>query len=175
MVRENRYVLANQSGDYMTIETSDSDAAWAVIYVQKIPERDLAPGSSSKGKSPYMRPRQIARADTLSDAVHAADTFALQKFPWNFVHNGQAWRRAPATEGQLAFLNKFRPMSEQLTAEMISKGKATDMISKVKFGAKGWFSKLEADKKRDDRAVEQVRQVEGLRRREQVKVGPVSR
>ncbi|KAL2036537.1 hypothetical protein N7G274_010722 [Stereocaulon virgatum] len=174
MVKDNRYVLSNQSGDYITIETSDLGAAYSVIYVQKIPEKYLGPRVSSKGKSPFMRPRQIAKANTLSDAVHAADTFALKKFPWHFVHNGQAWRRAPATEGQLAFLNKFRPISEQLTAEMISKGKATDMISKVKFGAKGWFSKLEADKKRDDRAVEQVRQVEGLRRREQVKVGPLS-
>ena len=173
MVRPNRYVLSNQNGDHITIEASNSDAAaYAVVYMQKIPERDLPPGS--KAKSPYMRPREIAKAGTLSDAVHAADTFALQKFPWNFVHNGQSWRRAPATEGQLALLNKLRPMMDQLTADMISKGKATDMISKIKFGAKGWFNKLEAEKKRDERAVEKVRQVEDLRQREQVRVGPVT-
>ena len=174
MVRQNRYVLSNQSGDYITIEDSDSSAAYSVVYMQKIPERDLAPGTGSKAKSPYMRPRQIAKAGTLSDAVHAADTFALRKFPWNFVHNAQPWRKAPATQGQLAFLNKLRPMTEQLTANMISKGKATDMISKINFGAKGWFNKLEAEKKRDERAIEKVRQVQGLRQREQVKVGPVA-
>ena len=174
MVRQNRYVLSNQRGDYITIEDSDSNAAYSVVYMQKIPERDLVPGTGSKAKSPYMRPRQIAKAGTLSDAVHAADTFALQKFPWNFVHNGQPWRKAPATQGQLAFLNKLRPMTEQLTANIISKGKATDMISKVKFGAKGWFNKLEAEKKRDERAIEKVRQVQDLRQREQVKVGPVA-
>lgn len=172
MVRQNRYVLSNQSGDYITIESSDSDAGYSVVYMQKIPELGL--GSRSKGKSPYMRPREIATAATLSDAVHAADTFALRRFPWNFVHNAQSWRRAPATNGQLAFLNKLRPMKDQLTADMLTKGKATDMISKIKFGAKGWFNKLEASKKRNERVVEKVRQVDDLRQRELVRVGPVA-
>ena len=172
MVRQNRYVLSNQSGDYVTIESSDSNAGYSVVYMQKIPELGL--GSRSKGKSPYMRPREIATAATLSDAVHAADTFALRRFPWNFVHNAQSWRRAPATTGQLAFLNKLRPMKDQLTADMLTKGKATDMISKIKFGAKGWFNKLEASKKRNERVVEKVRQVDDLRQREQVRVGPVA-
>ena len=172
MVKENRYVLSNQSGDYITIENSDSNAGYSVVYMQKIPELGL--GSRSKGKSPYMRPREIATAATLSDAVHAADTFALRRFPWNFVHNAQSWRRAPATTGQLAFLNKLRPMKDQLTADMLTKGKATDMISKIKFGAKGWFNKLEAGKKRNERVVEKVRQVDDLRQRELVRVGPVA-
>ena len=172
MVKKNRYVLSNQSGDYITIENSDSNAGYSVVYMQKIPELGL--GSRSKGKSPYMRPREIATAATLSDAVHAADTFALRRFPWNFVHNAQSWRRAPATTGQLAFLNKLRPMKDQLTADMLTKGKATDMISKIKFGAKGWFNKLEAGKKRNERVVEKVRQVDDLRQRELVRVGPVA-
>ena len=172
MVKKNRYVLSNQSGDYITIENSDSNAGYSVVYMQKIPELGL--GSRSKGKSPYMRPREIATAATLSDAVHAADTFALRRFPWNFVHNAQSWRRAPATIGQLAFLNKLRPMKDQLTADMLTKGKATDMISKIKFGAKGWFNKLEAGKKRNERVVEKVRQVDDLRQRELVRVGPVA-
>ena len=172
MVKQNRYVLSNQNGDYITIENSDSNAGYSVVYMQKIPE--LVLGSRSKGKSPYMRPREIATAATLSDAVHAADTFALRRFPWNFVHNAQSWRRAPATTGQLAFLNKLRPMKDQLTADMLTKGKATDMISKIKFGAKGWFNKLEAGKKRNERVVEKVRQVDDLRQRELVTVGPVT-
>ena len=172
MVRQNRYILSNQSGDYITIESSDSNAGYSVVYMQKILE--LGFGPRSKGKSPYMRPREIATAATLSDAVHAADTFALRRFPRNFVHNGQPWRRAPATTGQLAFLNKLRPMKDQLTADKLTKGKATDMISKIKFGAKGWFNKLEASKKRNERVVEKVRQVDDLRQREQVRVGPVT-
>ena len=175
MVGHNRYVLSSQGGDYLTIEPPDvgSSNMFSVIYTQKVPERDLPPGS--KAKSPYMRPRVISSSDTFLDAVHAADTFALAKFPWTFVHQGQSWRRRPATEGQLAFINKLRPMTDQLTEDMISKGKATDMISKIKFGAKGWFSKLEAEKKRQSRASEKIRQVHDMRQREEIRVGPVAR
>ena len=174
MVGQNRYVLSTQNGDYLTIEYSDvgPSTTFSVTYTQKVPERDRP--REFKAKSPYMRPRVIASSETISDAVHAADTFALTKFPWTFVHNGQAWRKTPATEGQLVFINKFRPIADQLTADMISKGKATDMISKIKFGAKGWFSKLEAEKKRKERASEKLRQLDDVRQREQIRIGPVA-
>ena len=172
MVNQNRHVLSNQNGDYIAIEKADSKTEYSVVYMQKIPKLGLE--SRSKGKSPYMRPREIATAARLSDAVHAADTFALRRFPWKFVQNAHSWRRAPATTGQLAFLNKLRRMEDQLTADMLTKGKATDMISKIKFGAKGWFNKLEAGKKRNERVVEKALQVDDLRKRELVRLGPVA-
>ena len=174
VVGQNRYVLSTQSGDYITIECSDdsSQTFFLVIYTQKLPEVDRS--TEKKGKSPYRRPRIIAKSDTLSDAVHAADRLALAKFPRTFVHKGQAWRRGPATEGQLAFINKFRPMADQLTGDMINKGKATDMITKVRFGAKGWFSKLEAEKKRQNRASEKLRQIDNVRQRTLIRVGAVA-
>lgn len=174
MVGQNRYVLSTQSGDYLTIECSDvgSSTSFLVKYTQKVPERDRS--AESKAKSPYMRPRVIANSTTFSDAVHAADTFALTKFPRTFIHRGQAWRKRPATEGQLAFINKLRPMADQLTENMISKGKATDMISKIKFGAKGWFNRLEAEEKRKVRAKERIRHLDDVRRREEIRVGPVA-
>ena len=173
MVGQNRYILSTQSGDYVTIECLDagSTTKFSVTYTQKVPERERS--SESKAKSPYMRPRVIAKSSTFSDAIHAADTFAVTKFPWKFVHKGQAWRKRPATEGQLAFINKFRPTADQLTGDMLSKGKATDMISKIKFGAKGWFSKLEAEKKRKGRASEKIRQSDEVRQRGEIRVGPV--
>ena len=174
MVGQNRYVLSAQSGDYLSIECPHvgSSTRFSVIYTQKVPERERS--AESKAKSPYMRPRVIANSNTLSDAVHAADTFALTKFPWTIVHKGQGWRKRPATEGQLAFINKLRPKADQLTGDMISKGKATDMISKIKFGAKGWFSKLEAEKKRKSRASEKLRQLDDVRQRQEVRVGPIA-
>ena len=175
MVGQNRYVLSTQSGDYLTIECLDvgSSTEFSVTYTQKVPERERSP-TESKAKSPYMRPRVIVRSSAFSDAIHAADTFAVTKFPWTFVHKGQAWRKRPATEGQLAFINKFRPMADQLTEDMMSQGKATDMISKIKFGAKSWFSKLEAGRKRKSRASEKIRQLDEVRQREEVRVGPVA-
>lgn len=170
MVRENRYVLSAQSGDYISIETADGRAGYRVIYMQRIPEEK----KSKNTKSPYMRPREIAKAKNLSDAVHGADTFASQHFPWHFVQHNAAWRKAPATEGQLAFINKVRPMKEQLTENDVSKGKATDMISKIKFGAKGWFNKIEAGKKREAQASAKLRESNEVKQREQVKVGPLA-
>jgi len=166
-VRQDRYVLSSQSGDHVTVEASKSGKGYRVIYMKKILDIDYKDGSKLKSKSPYMRPREIAQAETLIDAVHAADTFASNKFPWHYIHHGQAWRKSPASEAQLAFINKIRPMKDQLTADMVSKGHATDMISKIKFGAKGWFSEMEGDKKR------KVKQADTLKEREQVRVGPL--
>ncbi|KAL9130528.1 MAG: hypothetical protein Q9217_001296 [Psora testacea] len=173
MVGPLRYVLSTQDGSYITIDGSiaDGETAFTVTYTQRMSAEMM---EANNTKSPFMRPREIASSATFSDAVHAADTFASQKLPWKFIHAGQAWRRAPATDGQLAFLNKLRPMNDQLRADMITKGKATDMISKIKFGAKGWFGKLEVMKKKEERAMEKVRHTQHLRHREQVKVGPIA-
>ncbi|KAL8711984.1 MAG: hypothetical protein Q9220_003680 [cf. Caloplaca sp. 1 TL-2023] len=173
LVGPDRYILSSQSGDYLSIETpSPSSGPGELVriwYTQKISE-----AVSQPGKSPFMRPRQIAASETFSDAVHAADTFASSRFPWAIVQHTQAWRRKPATEGQLLFLNKFRNMEEQLKADQISKGKATDLITKIKFGAKGWFGKLEAAKRREEKVQERTQQMVALKQREQVKVGPLA-
>ena len=172
MVGPVRYVLSTQDGSYITIDqgTVSGRTTFTVNYTRKMSEEMM---EANNTKSPFWRPREIASSAAFSDAVHAADTFACQKFPWKFIHAGQAWRRARATDGQLAFLNKLRPMKNQITADEITKGKATDMISKIKFGAKGWFGRLEAKKRKGDRAVEKLRQAEDSRQREQVKVGPL--
>lgn len=172
LVGENRYVLSNQNGEYLTIETPAASAVPGelvrVWFTQKIPEE-----SYRLGMSPFMRPRQVAKSETFSDAVHAADTFATSRFPWQFVQHTQGWRKMPATEGQLMFLNKFRDMDDQLTADRVSKGKAGDMITKLKFGAKGWFGRLEAARKKKDRIQDRVQEAATLKLREQVKVGPL--
>ena len=164
-VRQDRYVLSSQNGDYITIEASKSSKGYSVIFMKKILEFDTPSGT--KTRSPYMRPREIAQTAVLSDAVHSADTFASKRFPWPYIHHGQAWRKSAASESQLAFINKMRPVKDQLTADMVSKGKAADMISKIKFGAKGWFGEMEGEKKR------RLKEADTLREREQVKVGPL--
>ena len=173
MVGPVRYILSTQDGSYISIEghSAAEDRRFIVHYTQRMSKEIM---EANNTKSPYMRPRELASSALFSDAVHAADTFALQKLPWKFVHAGQPWRRYPATEAQLAFLNQLRPMDDQLDARRITKGKATDMISKIKFGAKGWFSKLEAQKRQKERAEGKIRQMESFRQREQVKVGPLA-
>ena len=174
MVGPARFVLSAQDGSYLAIEggSTEQDAEFSVTYTQRMTKEAM---DASNTSSPFMRPRKVATSVTFSDAIHAADTFASQRLPWRIIHAGQAWRRLPATDAQLAFLNKMRPMDSQLDSNMVTKGKATDMISKIKFGAKGWFNKLEAKRKQEGRVIEKVRQVEDLRRREQVHVGSVAK
>ena len=174
MVAPARYILSAQDGSYITIEggSMEQDVEFRVTYTHRMTKEAM---EISRSSSPFMRPRTLATSATFSDAVHAADTFASQRLPWRFIHAGQAWRRLPATDAQLAFLNRMRPMDSQLNSDMVTKGKATDMISKIKFGAKGWFSNLEAKRKQRERASEKIRQMEQSRRREQVNVGSVNR
>ncbi|KAL9594640.1 MAG: hypothetical protein Q9219_006924 [cf. Caloplaca sp. 3 TL-2023] len=175
LVDDNRYVLSNQSGDYITVVTPSANGSPGdlvrVWYTERL--REEVP-QGRKGKSPFMRPRQIAESETFSDAVHAADTFATSRFPWVFIQHAQRWRKSPATEGQLMFLNKFREMGDHLTADQISKGKATDLITKLKFGAKGRFGRLEAAKRKESREKDRALGFAGLREREQVRVGPLA-
>jgi len=79
MVGPDRYILSSQVGSYVTIEGSQSRSRWSVIYTQKMMENLKVAYDT---KSPFLRPRVIAASDTMADAVHAADTFASQKFPW---------------------------------------------------------------------------------------------
>jgi len=125
-------------------------------------------------KVPYRAPREIARARTFADAVHAADTYAAEKYPQRFISKNQTWRKAPATEGQLIFLNRLRPRDDPLTAASISKGKAGDMITKIKHGARGRFAKVGAEKRKDSRAKVRIEQDEVRREMERVKVGPLA-
>ena len=172
LVGENRYVLSAHNGDYLVIEAvEDSTAQYRVMHTQKIPASVL----EAKGyKSPFMRPRQIALAGTFSDAVHAADTFVGEKYSSSMLSYSHAWRKGPASKGQLDFLNKFRDKDEHLKPEDVTKGKAADMITKFKFGARGRFNEQKVAKKRILRANEQMDKIASMRQREQVMVGPLT-
>lgn len=165
----NRYILSSYGNDFIKIEQDvKSTTRYIVVYTQKLPS-----GIISKTKSLFMRPREIAKSESFVDAVHAADTFASEKFHRATVAHSQAWRKSPATDGQLNFLNKLRDEDNQFTAEQITKGKAADMITKLKFGARGRFQKLEAAKKKNVEENKKLNQVAMIRQREQVKIGPI--
>lgn len=170
LVGHKRYILSIQDGAYLTIEAAEnSDTRYRVLYTQKLSEL-ISPIFS---KSPFMRPRQIALSETLLDAVHAADTFVIEKYSWRMLAYSQPWRKQPASEGQLKFLNKFRDVDNQLSSDDLTKGKAADMMTKIKFGARGRFNQLKGEKRRVLRANEQAGQVASMKKREQVIVGPM--
>lgn len=170
-----KYILAARGGilnlerrlaatEDSTTTTSPQDH-FAVIWKHSLPAFE---GS----KSPWSRPRTVATAATLSDALHAADTFAATKFERIFIATSSSWRSSPASEGQLSFLNRLRELyvEDPLTADDLTKGQAGDMITKVKFGARGRFDKMQVKKRRGQRAADKIQE---LRSREEVKVGPL--
>ena len=170
-VADDRYVLSSQDGEYITIEkTGLSQPLYRIRYNPRISSGLVL----EKEWRPYGRTRDIATADAFSDAVHAADTFASETFPRYITSKDQKWRSAPATTGQLNFLNKLKAVNEKITADQITKGKAADMITKVKFGAKGRLDKMRADQKRSEKQSSKTIRAAELRQREEVRVGPLS-
>ncbi|KAF2837275.1 DEAD/DEAH box helicase domain-containing protein [Patellaria atrata CBS 101060] len=179
-VGEKKYVLTYKDGAYVTIDTNGDD--FVVKYTQKIP-------AIWRAKSPYMKPRTIAKTGTFEDAVHAADTFASEKWEHIIISRYQAWRQKPASQLQVDFLNSRRSPEDQLTPETVTKGRAGDMITKIKHGAMTHFKKLDIEKrkakrltvkskeseaKKARRAEREANKIASLRAREQVGIGPLS-
>ncbi|KAH9887827.1 P-loop containing nucleoside triphosphate hydrolase protein [Xylariomycetidae sp. FL2044] len=170
-VAADKYILsAGPEKTYIRLEkeaTSDADdARYIASEVRALPSGVL--------KSPFATPRRLLEASTFADAVHGADKYASEKYTRALIHRYQRWREAPPTDGQLKFLNRLRGKDAQLEAKDITKGKATDMILKLKHGARGRFAAFEADKRRQERRDASTAQAEAMKLREKVTVGPLS-
>jgi len=160
---EDRYMLSDRSGDYLKVHREDE--MWRVSFLVKAP--------FGLSKSPYLKARIIASTRTFEDAIHAADTFAKEKFPYQIVSKNAAWRKQPATEAQLTALNKTRGPGNLLTPETTSKGKAMDMITKIKHGAKARFGKIKIQQRKADQVQQKRRDFLDGVAKQQVEVGPV--
>ncbi|TAQ91049.1 hypothetical protein B7494_g589 [Chlorociboria aeruginascens] len=167
-VAEDRYVLYNSDGSHLKIEKNiNYDLSEDYIVTETVAIK----GEGTR--APFRKPRQISKAPTFSDAVHAADTYAQKRYPRQFISRTQAWRKKPASEGQIMLLNKLRPQDSQLTTDSLMKGAAADMITKIKHGARGRFANIEAGRRRQDKEKLMIQQNEALKQREQVSVGPL--
>jgi ATP-dependent helicase IRC3 len=164
-IDENKFVLSTNTGNYLVIEPFESSSGtYRVKYYWKLP-------SDRKAKSPYGKPRIIAEGETLEHAVHAADTFAGETFEDMWISKTQSWRRSPASQAQIDMLNKLRPADDQLNRHDVTKGKAGDMITRIKHGARGRFEKVSAKQ----RASQRIRdKQETLHQRGAVQVGPLA-
>ncbi|KAF2429456.1 DEAD/DEAH box helicase-like protein [Tothia fuscella] len=136
-----RYVLTTANQNYIKI--SKEGERFEVTFTQKMPDH------WNKSKSPYMRPRLIATGLDLQHAIRAADEYAPEVFERIFISKGQAWRRNPASEKQLEVLNKSRDKDSQLDPDDLTKGDAIDMITKLKFGARGRYNKMAAERRKN--------------------------
>ncbi|PHH82893.1 hypothetical protein CDD82_4428 [Ophiocordyceps australis] len=163
------YVLSAPSGSYIRLERIQEEAITKpTAWYRAVEVRALPPGLC---KSPFAARREILTAATFEDAVHGADRYAADAFPYTFINRHQPWRSLPATQGQLNFINKIRGKAEPLIAAELTKGRAADMITKIKHGARGQFNKIEAEQRR---RLRQASMMDARRNREVVRVGPVA-
>ena len=132
-----------------------------------VTETVALPPEFNKGPKfyPFARPRFIAEASTLDAAVRAADTYALSKYPRFLLLHSAPWRNSPATEGQIKILEKMK-LGKPLDG--ITKGKAGDMITRMKHGGLSRWSAIEKERRRTEKENERD---EKLRARNSVKVG----
>ena len=169
-VGQDKYVLSAPDGSYVRVERASRNYKSTEPLFKAVVVRALPAGMGKK--SPYAAPRELLNAATFADAVHGSDKYASEAFPRIFIHRYQRWRKEPPTDGQLVFLNKIRGKDQQpLVAENLTKGKAMDMITKIKHGARGRFSDMEAQRRKRDRQEDQQTARES---REKVEVGPLS-
>lgn len=168
-VGEDDFVLASSTFGFIRIQRNEADN-WVVRSTAKLPHGTTA-------RSPYAKSRIIVKnALTFEAAVHGADTFIQSKVtPLVLVERYALWRSKEASDGQVDYLNKFRTGDALLTPETLSKGRATDMITKIKFGARGAFKKISAAKKRVEKGLVKDRKADEMRLREVVKEGPLLR
>lgn len=159
----NKYVLPGDGGAYLRLEKDDNADFWRTYIIRRLP---------SSASKPYAAPREIVTGPTLHDTIHGADKYAGEKFPHYIITRNQPWRRARPTAGQLLFLNKLRPADDQLEEDDITKGKAADMITKMKFGAKGRFQDLQVQHRK---LLKEASILEQRKMRETVTVGPIAR
>ncbi|KAI2607382.1 P-loop containing nucleoside triphosphate hydrolase protein [Hypoxylon fragiforme] len=163
-----KWILSGPNGTYIRLEKGmERDegkfVAWEI--------RALPKGVS---KSPFAKPRLLLEATTFADAVHGCDSYASDTYPRLLILRSQSWRRGPPTDGQLQFLNKIRGNDSKLTADDITKGKAADMITKLRHGARGRFASIDADRKRKERRAELLDEKKNMiKLREKVAVGPL--
>ncbi|KAK8105938.1 uncharacterized protein PG998_003591 [Apiospora kogelbergensis] len=167
------HIYAISRGSYIRLQIEKDEgnegaspkySAWEI--------RTLPQGVASK--SPFAAPRQLLKATTFSDAVHGSDKYASEKYPSYFITRKVQWRRNPATAGQLKFLNKLRTPEDQLEAADITMGKAADMITKLKHGARGRFMALAADRRKKQRQAITLEQQNARKLREVVSVGSLA-
>jgi ATP-dependent helicase IRC3 len=165
-VGEGKFVLTTNSGNYLIIEPIEKDeGSFRARYYWRLP-------ADKKSKSPYGTPRIVAEGESFEHIVHAADTYAAEAFEHIWIAKHMPWRRSRASQAQVDFLNKFRPKEDQLTLDDLSKGKAGDMITRLKHGVKGRFEKAAIKQKGEQRMKQRA---ETIRERMQgrVEVGPV--
>lgn len=158
VIDDGRWTLSNRTGAYLTIDRK-SNGEYLIAHTARLP-------AGSTSKSPWARARQVGKAVTFKNALHGADTFAAKVFERAYISKNAHWRRQAASPAQCDFLNEFRDEYSQLDPLSIRKGKAADLITKIRRGARGRLKRIVDEK---EKAEKRKKKAEA-----EVKVGPVN-
>ena len=159
-VGEERYILSETSG-WLTLEKEDG--IFNVHHVMKFKD-------PSTEALTFTRPRLIASGTDFETAVRAADTYASSKFAAHYIASWKPWRQMPATPAQIKNLNLSNIRKNKLQCKDLTRGQATDIITKLKFGGKKRFKEMLAQRQMMQKRQDEL---EKLQRRTDVKVGPL--
>ncbi|KAL4940123.1 hypothetical protein BDV06DRAFT_230532 [Aspergillus oleicola] len=163
-VGEDRYLLSGGSG-WLTVEKQEDSGPspeYTVHHVMSF--------NSTEGTKKYTRPRRVASTEDFESAVRAADTFAASHFEDRYISARQRWRSYAASPSQIQFLNAAKIRQGQIQPGDLTRGQAGDLITKLRFGSKKRFAAKRKQRAKHD---EKIRDIEALRRRGEVRVGPV--
>lgn len=169
-IDEAKYILSTQSGSFLRIQRDEEQPEqFIVTYTKRVQQT-----SGAKNNTVLARPKTVATAITFADAVHAADTFAGKTFPTVLVCTSAAWRRATATNAQIDFLNKSRGADAKLAYGSLTKGRAGDMITKLRHGARGAFKRYAVKSRAAQRKAKKTELWREKLERSRVQVGRVT-
>lgn len=160
-----KYILSIPMHGSVRIE-QNTDGSFVVTEHRKLPAYVLKKIGHTNAK-----PRVLMdHVEEFEQAVHGADTYAISTSTRNLVLRHATWRQAPASQAQVDFINKLRHKDRQFTAADLSKGAATDIITKIRYGA---IAFTKAENRRVQKQARLEEETQKVKRREQVKVGPV--
>ncbi|KAJ4357021.1 putative ATP-dependent helicase IRC3 [Ascochyta clinopodiicola] len=164
---EGKFILTTNSGNYIIIEPSaTAEGCFKAKFYRRLPRSETI-------KSPYAAPRVIAEGESFEHVVHAADTYAKDVFEHIWIAKSMPWRRSPASQAQVDFLNKTLPKEDQLKPHDLTKGKAGDMITRIKHGVKGRYARASSKQRVETRTKVRAQTLQE-KLQGQVRVGPLS-
>ncbi|BFZ59414.1 Putative ATP-dependent helicase IRC3 [Saitoella coloradoensis] len=162
-----KHILSIASFGFLRV---DRDEKTGLFYCT---ETRHLPGELSSKRVVLSKPRTLfENVDGLENAIHAADTYILNKATRVLVLRDASWRLTPATPQQVNLLNRHREPGNALTVEGLTKGKAMDMITRWRHGFKSHMEKL---MKKAAKAAKQSEKDRRIQDREVVAVGPMTK
>ncbi|KAF9270115.1 P-loop containing nucleoside triphosphate hydrolase protein [Marasmius fiardii PR-910] len=170
------YVLECLGKGFIRLEKVEDHEEFGTRYKATFTPAAMDKGTAFRLKiSPFFRTRHVLTSQNLSDAIKGCDTYAKAKVVRGPLAKAllrtASWRRAPASEQQMQFVNKYMFKSGAATPpKTITKGEAANIITRLKHGAKSRHTKKAKASEKAMKAAEK----EAIRRsRELVQVGPL--